>query len=46
LRIKIGGAALARPLLDPICALYDQVFSAPPFFRREDDLRAAAQAMP
>lgn len=37
LRVEIGGAALARPLLDPICALYDDVFSAPPFFWREDE---------
>lgn len=36
-RVKIGGAALALPLLDPICALYDEVFSAPPFFWREDE---------
>jgi hypothetical protein len=36
-RIEIGGAALARPLLEPICALYDEVFSAPPFFWREDE---------
>jgi GNAT superfamily N-acetyltransferase len=36
-RIEIGGAAPARPLLDPICALYDNVFSAPPFFWREDE---------
>src|SRR4051812_9960431 len=37
LRVEVGGAALARPLLDPICALYDEVFSAPPFFWREDE---------
>ncbi|OLB75208.1 MAG: hypothetical protein AUI14_21430 [Actinobacteria bacterium 13_2_20CM_2_71_6] len=36
-RIDLGNAALARPLLDPICALYDEVFSAPPFFWREDE---------
>ncbi len=35
--IKIGDAKLARPLLKPICALYDEVFSAPPFFWREDE---------
>lgn len=37
LRIEIGGVALVRPLLDPICALYDDVFSAPPFFWRDDE---------
>ena len=36
-RIEIGGAALARPLLDPICELYDEVFSVPPFFWRADE---------
>ncbi len=36
-RIEIGGAALTCPLLDPICALYDEVFSTPPFFWREDE---------
>jgi hypothetical protein len=36
-RIEIGGAAIARPLVDPICALYDEVFSVPPFFWREDE---------
>jgi GNAT superfamily N-acetyltransferase len=35
--VEIGGAALARPLLEPICALYDEVFSAVPFFWREDE---------
>lgn len=37
LRVEIGRAELARPLLTPICALYDEVFSAPPFFWREDE---------
>jgi len=37
LRIDLGGADFARPLLDPICALYDEVFSVPPFFWREDE---------
>jgi ribosomal protein S18 acetylase RimI-like enzyme len=37
LRIEIGSVALDRPLLDPICALYDSVFSVPPFFWREDE---------
>jgi len=36
-RVEIGGAALARSAIDPICALYDEVFSAPPFFWREDE---------
>jgi GNAT superfamily N-acetyltransferase len=36
-RVETGGVALARPLLDPLCALYDDVFSAPPFFWREDE---------
>jgi len=36
-RVEIGGAALARSVIDPICALYDEVFSAPPFFWREDE---------
>jgi len=37
LRIDLGAADLARPLLDPICTLYDEVFSAPPFFWRDDE---------
>jgi GNAT superfamily N-acetyltransferase len=36
-RIGLGDPALARPFLDPICDLYDQVFSAPPFFWRDDE---------
>ena len=36
-RVEIGGAELAGPLLDPICTLYDEVFSAPPFYWREDE---------
>jgi GNAT superfamily N-acetyltransferase len=36
-RLDLGGADLARPLLDPICDLYDEVFSAPPFFWRDDE---------
>ena len=35
--VRIGGAALARPLLDSICVLYDEVFSVPPFFWRDDE---------
>jgi GNAT superfamily N-acetyltransferase len=37
LRIALGGADLARPLLDPICALYDEVFSAPPSHWQEEE---------
>ena len=36
-RIDLGGADLARQLLDPICDVYDAVFSAPPFFWRDDE---------
>lgn len=36
-RVDLGGAQLARPLLNPICDLYDEVFSEPPFFWREDE---------
>jgi GNAT superfamily N-acetyltransferase len=35
--VDLGGADLARPLLDSICDLYDEVFSAPPFFWRDDE---------
>jgi len=38
-RIELGGAELARSLLDPICDLYDEAFSVPPFFWREDESR-------
>jgi GNAT superfamily N-acetyltransferase len=44
-RIEIGGAELARPLLDPICDLYDQVFSVPPFFWREDESQMHRQRL-
>jgi ribosomal protein S18 acetylase RimI-like enzyme len=36
-QLDAGGVDLARPLLDPICDLYDAVFSVPPFFWREDE---------
>ena len=36
-RFDLGGADLARPLLDAICVLYDEVFAAPPFFWRDDE---------
>src|SRR4051812_3421292 len=35
--IRSGGAALARARLDPICTLYDEVFSQPPFLWRDDE---------
>lgn len=35
--VELGGAALAGALLDPICDLYDEVFSQPPFFWRDDE---------
>lgn len=37
LHVEIGDAAVARPLLDSICVLYDEVFSVPPFFWRGDE---------
>jgi GNAT superfamily N-acetyltransferase len=36
-RVDLGAADLACSLLDPICELYDEVFSVPPFFWREDE---------
>jgi GNAT superfamily N-acetyltransferase len=36
-QIHLGGADLARPLVESICELYDEVFSRPPFFWREDE---------
>lgn len=36
-RVELGGGALARALLGPLCELYDEVFSAPPFFWRDDE---------
>src|SRR4051794_32976849 len=36
-RLEVGAAELARPLLDPVCDLYDEVFSQPPFFWRDDE---------
>jgi GNAT superfamily N-acetyltransferase len=38
-RLDLGGPDLARPLVDAICELYDEVFSVPPFFWREDESR-------
>lgn len=35
--IELGAADLGRELLDPVCALYDEVFSQPPFFWHEDE---------
>jgi GNAT superfamily N-acetyltransferase len=36
-QIKLGSADLSRPLLDQVCELYDEVFSTPPFFWRDDE---------
>ena len=36
-RLVLGGASLARPVVEPICVVYDEVFSAPPFFWRDDE---------
>lgn len=38
-RVERGKAGLARPLTDQICALYDEVFSQPPFHWRVDESR-------
>lgn len=35
--IEIGTAAQAAAAIDPICRLYDEVFSQPPFFWRSDE---------
>lgn len=35
--IQLGAADLGRELLDELCALYDEVFSQPPFFWLEDE---------
>ena len=35
--LRSGGAALAAPVLDAVCALYDEVFAAPPFAWRDDE---------
>jgi len=37
LSVEIGTIELARLLLDPLCALYDEVFSEPPSYWREDE---------
>jgi GNAT superfamily N-acetyltransferase len=36
-RVELGGAELARPLVDQIGELYDETFSVPPYFWREDE---------
>lgn len=36
-RIELGSAELAQPLVDQIGELYDEVFSVPPYFWREDE---------
>ncbi len=33
--VRTGGAELARPLLDPLCVLYDEVFAEPSFVWRD-----------
>ena len=33
----VGRADLVSPLIDRVCTLYDEVFSAPPFFWRDDE---------
>jgi GNAT superfamily N-acetyltransferase len=35
--LRSGGAKLAAPVIDPICALYDEVFAQPPFAWRDDE---------
>jgi GNAT superfamily N-acetyltransferase len=37
MRLTVGSADLALDRLDPVCELYDAVFSAPPFFWRADE---------
>jgi GNAT superfamily N-acetyltransferase len=37
IRLDLGGADLARPLLDPICEVYDEVFSEPPSHWHEEE---------
>ena len=37
LRIELGSAELARSFFDPICDLYDEVFSEPPSHWQEDE---------
>lgn len=37
LRIQLGGAPLAAPVVADICHLYDKVFSRPPFYWRPDE---------
>jgi hypothetical protein len=36
-RIALESAERGRELIDPICKVYDEVFSAPPFFWRDDE---------
>jgi ribosomal protein S18 acetylase RimI-like enzyme len=37
LRVQLGTAATAEVLFEPICALYDQVFSQPPFLWTDEE---------
>ncbi|BCJ65711.1 GNAT family N-acetyltransferase [Polymorphospora rubra] len=36
-RLESGGVEIAGALVDDICRLYDEVFSEPPFFWRDDE---------
>ncbi len=35
--VEVGGASIAEALFDPICRLYDEVFSEPPFRWRPEE---------
>lgn len=37
IRIELVSAAQGRALIDSICRVYDEVFSSPPFFWRDDE---------
>jgi GNAT superfamily N-acetyltransferase len=45
MRIALGDGSVARSAIDPICALYDEVFAAPPFFWREDESQLHRQRL-
>jgi GNAT superfamily N-acetyltransferase len=36
-KVTLADADTGRQLLEPICQIYDEVFSAPPFFWRDDE---------
>jgi ribosomal protein S18 acetylase RimI-like enzyme len=44
-RVELGGIDLARSCLDGICAVYREVFSAPPFFWRPDEAELHRQRL-